>query len=161
MAGHGEVVILGVCAAGKTTLANRLRAAGVTARTVAQEHSCIPDLWRWSGAEVTIYLHASFEAVKQRRRSFMHRMNYEEQLRRLRNAREGAALRLDTSHLTSEQVFGEVVACLQELGRDATIPVPDEPGSDNEHHEESPGRPRDEPADSDRAFQDLPIPDEL
>lgn len=161
MAGRDEVVITGVCAAGKSTLARRLRETGIAARTVAQEHSCIPDLWRWSGAGVTIYLHASFEAVKRRRRSFMHLMNYEEQLHRLRHAREEASLRLDTSHLTSDEVFGEVVARLRRIEGNPHMPVPDEPGSEDGPPEGGGEDIEREDNGFDAALPDLPIPDEL
>ncbi len=104
-----EVVITGVCASGKTTLANELRRLGYAARTVAQEHSCIPELWSMSGAPVTIYLHASFEAVTRRGHSLMTPYNYEAQLHRLRRAREGSTIRVDTTDRTPEEVLSEVL----------------------------------------------------
>jgi guanylate kinase len=37
-----DVIVVGPCAAGKSSLVARLRAAGVRARSVSQEHSYVP-----------------------------------------------------------------------------------------------------------------------
>jgi len=161
-----EVVIVGVCASGKSTLAELLRQEGRQARTIAQEHSHIPDLWSWSGSPHTVYLHASFDVVKQRRRSFMHLQNYEAQLHRLRAARAAASVRVDTSELTPEQVYELVRSQIHddEQARDADSDVPRRPA--REPAPEPAARPlpvADEPGaeSSDRRYSDLPIPDEL
>ena len=159
-----DVIIVGVCASGKSTLAAKLKAAGLRACTVAQEHSCIPDLWSRPGAANTIYLHASFEAVKRRRHSFMHFQNYQAQLHRLRTARALASVRVDTSELTPDEVFLLVQAQLRSQDperegdeksgettdraderRQEPLPVPEEPGDRT----------------SSRRYEGLPIPDEL
>lgn len=162
-----EIIIVGVCAAGKSTLARRLNETGRAARTVAQEHSCIPDLWRWSEPETTIYLHASYQAVKRRRNSLMNPAGYEAQIHRLRRARDGAAIRVDTSDLTPEEVFRLVTA---RIGRDEAereeppLPVTDEPGSDIPSVPADPPLPiAEEPGEEreTRRYPDLPIPEEL
>lgn len=163
-----EIVILGVCAAGKSTLAHRLREHGLFARTVAQEHSAIPELWRWSGAPTTIYLHASYQAVKRRRASRMSESGYEEQLHRLRSARAEATVRVDTSDLSADDVFELVSERLS-----AEQPVPDEEEqprptrtSAQEPEPDQQAQPlpvAEEPGDEQRPqrYPGLPIPEEL
>jgi hypothetical protein len=163
-----EIVILGVCAAGKSTLAHRLRERGLFARTVAQEHSAIPELWRWSGAPMTIYLHASYQAVKRRRASRMSESGYEEQLHRLRSARAQATVHVDTSDLSADEVF-EIVS--EKLS--AEQPAPDERGQPKPiqtnasepvpEQQEQPLPVAEEPGDEQRPqrYPDLPIPEEL
>ena len=161
----GEIVITGVCAAGKSTLARRLQQDSHRARAVAQEHSCIPDLWRWSGASTMVYLHASFQAVKRRRRSLMHRLNYEAQLDRLRSARAGATVYVDTSDLSPDQVYALVKSQLSRGAEDvADAPIPDEPGSDAPSRRPAEPVPVAEEPDQkprDSGLRGLPIPEEL
>lgn len=162
-----EIIIVGVCAAGKSTLARRLNERGVSARTVAQEHSCIPDLWRWSQPETTIYLHASYPAVKRRRNSLMNPAGYDAQIQRLRRARDAATIAIDTSDLTPEEVFRLVSARIgreQPQEEDAPLPVTDEPGSDIASTPAEPPFPiPEEPGEErePRRYRDLPIPEEL
>jgi len=54
-----RIVIVGVCAAGKTTLAENLKSIGYDAATVAQEHSYIPTLYRNTSPDVVVFLDAS------------------------------------------------------------------------------------------------------
>ena len=163
-----EIVIIGVCAAGKSTLAHHLRERGLPARTVAQEHSSIPELWRWSGAPTTVYLHASYEAVKRRRVSRMSEGSYEEQLHRLRSARAAATVRVDTSDLTADEVFKVVSG---QLSAEQPAPEPEKqppsnpPGSQaSEPEQQDQLLPvAEEPGDEQRPrrYSGLPIPEEL
>ncbi len=160
-----DVVILGVCASGKSTLAKRLTRDGMRVRTIAQEHSIIPDLWKGARAAATIYLHASFEAVKSRRATLMHERNYLAQLDRLRHARAAATFEVDTSRLSAEQVYKVVHARLTQDGSVETPvpPIADEPGSDIQPVPAHPAPVPDEPgeASSGREYKGLPIPEEL
>ncbi len=172
MQDNGEIIIVGVCAAGKSTLAARLRGAGMRARTVAQEHSCIPELWRWSGATTMVYLHASYHAVKQRRVSLMSPANYDAQIHRLRSARQAATIAVDTSNLPAEEVYELVstrLAACDESKQDepdphpSIPPVPDEPGSDLQPTVSEPVPVPDEPGERPQGsqYEGLPIPEEL
>lgn len=171
---ENEVVVLGVCAAGKSTLARALKAAGYNARTVAQEHSVIPSLWKQSGAPITVYLHASFKAVKQRRESFMTIYNYEAQINRLREAREHATIKVDTSDITPEEVYRAVKQQIQERDRcqkpgEHPFPIPDELGSELPERPSTEDSSQDQPPVPDepgeyserRKYEGLPIPDEI
>lgn len=172
MQNNGEIIIVGVCAAGKSTLAARLRGAGMRARTVAQEHSCIPELWRWSGAATMVYLHASYQAVKQRRVSLMSPANYEAQIHRLRSARRAATITVDTTDLPAEVVYELVSTKLTDTEEDkqgrpdprpSIPPIPDEPGTDLQPTPTEPVPVPDEPGERPQGgrYEGLPIPEEL
>ncbi|MGH2350088.1 MAG: hypothetical protein ACRDJN_00550 [Chloroflexota bacterium] len=108
-----RVTIVGVCASGKTELARRLVARGVDARTVAQEHSHIPELWRHQGTpDVLVYLSASARAVRRRGRLGFSSQELKDQRRRLAAARRRADLRVRTDHLSPEEVEHAVLRLL-------------------------------------------------
>ena len=102
-----HVVIVGPCAAGKSTLRDRLRARGFTqVRVVAQEHSGVRDLWKLRGyPEVLIFLDCSVAAANARQgRSDWTEAAHAEQLHRLREARATCNLYLPTDDLTPDEI---------------------------------------------------------
>lgn len=112
------IAVVGVCAAGKSTLVAGLRAAGWNARQVAQEHSYVPDMWRRiTDPDILIYLDAELATVQRRRRdpSFDEALLAEER-HRLRHARQHCDIYLPTDALTPEQVLATVVECFAALG---------------------------------------------
>jgi deoxyadenosine/deoxycytidine kinase len=110
----GRVAVVGVCAAGKSTLVAALRAQHYDARDCAQEHSYVPDMWqRLSRPEVLVYLDVSYEALCQRRTVDFDTAYLDEQRRRLAHARRHCAIYIDTSHLSREQVLAKIVARLR------------------------------------------------
>jgi deoxyadenosine/deoxycytidine kinase len=120
-----RVVVVGVCASGKSELARRLRARGIDVRAVAQEHSHIPNLWRHDGEpDVLIYLGASARAVRRRGRLGVRGRDLDEQRRRLAVARRRADLRLSTDRRTPEDVEAAVLAFLVRLSSDRSPAVP-------------------------------------
>lgn len=105
--------LVGPCAAGKTTLASRLRALGYQARHIAQEHSYVPYMWqRITNPDILIYLSVSYQNTLVRRNINWSEAEYGEQLFRLRHARAHADLVIDTDLLTSEQVLEHVLKFL-------------------------------------------------
>ncbi len=109
-----DVVVVGPCGAGKTTLATALRGAGYGVRAVAQEHSIIRELWRHGGeAAALIFLDATPGIISIRRGHDFPLWLYHEQLARLKNAREHATMILDTTALSSAEVRAAVIAHLQ------------------------------------------------
>ena len=107
-----RVAVVGPCASGKSTLTAALRAAGYEARQPAQEHSYVPDMWRrLVDPDVLIYLDLSHEAYRARRPRDDAGPEYlDMQRRRLAHALAHADLVLDTSEMTSDEVWARVAA---------------------------------------------------
>jgi deoxyadenosine/deoxycytidine kinase len=106
--------IVGPCAAGKTTLVSGLKDRGYQARGIAQEHSFAPSMWlRITNPDVLVYLDVSYENTVRRRQLDWTIDEYEEQLHRLRHARQNANFYLDTNPLTISEVLGQVIDYLE------------------------------------------------
>ena len=111
-----HIVIVGPCAAGKTTLVRGLWAQGFAkARVVAQEHSGVLDLWKMRGLpDVLIYLDVKLETIAARQQRSDWTTDYlTEQQRRLQSARAGCDVYLPTDDLTIEEVLEQVVHYLK------------------------------------------------
>ena len=111
-----HIVIVGPCAAGKTTLVHGLWAQGFAkARVVAQEHSGVSDLWKTRGQpDVLIYLDAKLDTIAVRQQRSDWTTDYlTEQQRRLQSARAGCDVYLPTDDLTIEEVLEQVVHYLK------------------------------------------------
>jgi len=109
--------VVGVCASGKSTLVKQLLEAGVNCRHIAQEHSYVADMWqRLTHPNFLIYLQVSYANTLHRRNLNWTAAEYQEQLYRLRHARENANLIVETDTLTPAQVAQFVLATLQEQG---------------------------------------------
>jgi len=103
--------VVGPCGAGKSSLVGGLQARGYKVRHIAQEHSYVPDMWlRISHPDILIYLDVSYENSVIRRKLDWTLDEYNEQLRRLRYAREHADLVLDTNPITRAQVLDTVIS---------------------------------------------------
>jgi deoxyadenosine/deoxycytidine kinase len=109
------IAIVGVCASGKTTLVNALRLHGYRVRQVSQEHSYVPDMWlRVTGPDLLIYLDASLESIRLRRRDQQWpRWLRERQIARLRHARSQCDLYILTDLLVPEKVCNLTLAFLR------------------------------------------------
>jgi deoxyadenosine/deoxycytidine kinase len=106
----GGIVIVGPCAAGKTTLARGLQAHGLPARQIAQEHSYVPDMWlRLSRPDILVFLDASYERCTQRKALNWTLAEYQEQHRRLAHAREHCHIYIDSDDLTPEEVLAAAI----------------------------------------------------
>ena len=111
------IAVVGVCASGKSTLAQALQERGFNARQVHQEHSHVPDMWqRLTGPDVLICLDASLEVVRKRRRApdFPDWL-LADQRRRLRHARQSCDLYLQTDYMTPEEVLAAALRLLGDL----------------------------------------------
>ena len=103
-----RIIIVGVCAAGKTTLAKNLTQLGYDADTVSQEHSYVPTLWHHVPPDVLVYLDASFAAIRKRRDIDWGEDDLEEERRRLADARRSCDLYIKTDDLNADQVYRRV-----------------------------------------------------
>jgi len=110
-----RIVIVGVCASGKSALANRLTACGYEAHVCAQEHSFAPAMWRMTEPDVLVYLDASLVTVRKRKGVDWGDDQLAEQRARLADARAHCHLYLNTEGLTEEKVFRRVRRFLDKL----------------------------------------------
>src|SRR5215216_1357326 len=111
-----KIVVVGPCAAGKSTLVTALRALGYDAHVSGQEHSEIATLWQHSQPDVLIALDVDIRAVRDRRGGSWPEWLHELQVRRLAAASQAANLAIDTSTLSAEAVVARVIAYLEATG---------------------------------------------
>jgi hypothetical protein len=105
-----------VCASGKTTLIRGLELRGYRARHIAQEHSCVKDMWkRITNPDVLIFLDASYPVTVKRRQLSWLEADWAEQQRRLSHAREHADLTIQTDQRSADEVLAEVVQFIGEF----------------------------------------------
>ena len=108
------VGIVGPCGSGKTTLTHSLEQHLLRARHIAQEHSYVPDMWqRITHPDKLIYLEVSYENATRRRKLNWTLAEYEEQLHRLRHAREHADLVIKTDSMSPAEVLEIALAFIQ------------------------------------------------
>jgi shikimate kinase len=108
-----RIVIVGPCAAGKTTLANELSSLGWDAHDCAQEHSNVQTMWqRISRPDILIYLGAQAPAIRARLQVDWEQAYVNEMERRLTHARQHADFVLETDSLSIPEVLERVLAFL-------------------------------------------------
>ncbi len=109
-----KIVVVGPCAAGKSTLVTALRALGYDAHVSGQEHSAIATLWQHSQPDVLIALDADITAVRSRRGGSWPEWLHDLQVQRLADASRAADLAIDTTTLSPQTVVDRVVAYLEQ-----------------------------------------------
>ncbi|HSB65721.1 MAG TPA: hypothetical protein VLD65_04035 [Anaerolineales bacterium] len=103
--------VVGPCGAGKSSLVAGMQRMGYRARHIAQEHSYVPDMWkRLTNPDLLIYLDVTYENTVIRGKLDWTFTEYEEQLRRLRHARQHADLVVDTNFISVSQVLEIVIS---------------------------------------------------
>lgn len=110
------IVIVGVCASGKTTLSRGLKALGYNVRTFAQEHSVSRRLWQRLDPDYLIYLECGYETIRRRKRVSWGVRRYQRQLRLLSDARSQADFMVRTDGFSPEQLVSFVHRHLTGLG---------------------------------------------
>jgi guanylate kinase len=111
------VVVVGPDAAGKSTLVQRLRKAGFDARSCAQDHSYVPDMWRrLSRPGFLIFLDASLETIARRRPIAWGQDRLDALQKRLAHARQHCDLYVDTDEMTPGEVTEFVIRALFAAG---------------------------------------------
>lgn len=111
-----DVVIVGPCAAGKSTLTKGLRSHGFKARAIAQEHSGVTHLWRKNNAKFMIYLDVDLPSVHRRGRPNFPAWIHETQKQRLSQARQAADLYINTVDLAIADVLTTALDFLAQRG---------------------------------------------
>jgi hypothetical protein len=112
-----RVVVVGPDAAGKTELVQRLRALGYNARSCAQDHSYVPDMWqRLARPDFLVYVDARLETIARRRAIDWGQKRLDELNARLAHARAHCDLYLPTDDLEPVDVVDRVRAALAEDG---------------------------------------------
>jgi shikimate kinase len=113
-----RIGIVGVCASGKSTLANALRDRGFDARQVSQEHSYVRDLWRrFSHCDILIFLDVSLDTLRRRLADpTWPEFLYEDQRERVRSARDECDLYVATDDLSPAQTLACALALLAARG---------------------------------------------
>jgi len=111
-----RIKVVGPCGSGKTALASRLRALGYDARSAAQDHSYIPDMWqRLNPPDLLIYLDVSLEEAHRRGRMGQgwNQSYLDAQRERLGHAFAHADLYLPTDGLTEAEVLAQALDFLR------------------------------------------------
>jgi guanylate kinase len=112
-----RVVVVGPDAAGKTTLVNHLSALGFNARSCAQDHSHVPDMWRrLSKPDFMVFLDAELETIARRRKIDWGQDRLDQLQERLANARVNCDLYLPTDDLDPIDVVTRVQEALSVAG---------------------------------------------
>jgi hypothetical protein len=122
-----DVIVVGPCAAGKSSLVARLRAAGVAARSVSQEHSYVPYMWQRHTPDVLIYLDLRLDTLRRRRRPTWSQQALDAQHQRLAHARAHCHLYLLTDFLEPEQVAERALTFLAAFDPATAPPGPEAP----------------------------------
>ncbi len=112
-----DIIVVGPCGSGKTTLVKALTVRGYRARVVAQEHSGIRELWRHAGEPRALFLlDAEQSTIARRREDGFPAWLHEHQMHRLASARAHADLVITTDHASAEEVVQTVLRFLGSAG---------------------------------------------
>ncbi len=109
------IVVVGICAVGKSTVVEGLRDRGFAALEVPQEHSQVPYLWARNRPDAAVYLDAEYRVVKARR-SYLTAERVQRQRELLAYARSRADIRVDATHRGVVEILEEVQDKLGLLG---------------------------------------------
>ncbi|HHY15155.1 MAG TPA: hypothetical protein GX521_03665, partial [Firmicutes bacterium] len=102
------IVVVGVCASGKTTLFNGLRRLGYRVRSFAQEHSVTATTWKRLEPDFLILLDCRYETVRARKNISWGPARFRQQQKKLANARQFADLIIATDDFTPQQLVAYV-----------------------------------------------------
>ena len=105
--------MVGPCASGKSTLVPELEKYGYQARSIAQEHSFVQDMWlRITNPEALIYLDVSYKVAMERRPQTYNAEEFQDLNQRLSHALSHADFYLHTDELSPGEVAQAVLVYL-------------------------------------------------
>jgi broad-specificity NMP kinase len=117
-----KIGVVGACGTGKSEIVSRLKAQGYKARHIAQEHSFAPNMWhRISKPDILVYLQVSYDQTLIRKNFHWTEKEYQEQLHRLRNAKENADIEINTDPLTLDEVLNAILAAIERIENKSQI----------------------------------------
>ncbi|MCE2466580.1 MAG: hypothetical protein J4G06_01050 [Caldilineaceae bacterium] len=110
------IKVVGVSAAGKSTLVATLEQWGMRARCTSQEHSYVKDMWqKLHPPDILIFLHADLDTQLSRRPWGRYtEAGHREELERLAHALTHADLVIETSPMTKQEVVRTVQRFLED-----------------------------------------------
>ncbi|SJZ72276.1 hypothetical protein [Selenihalanaerobacter shriftii] len=111
-----DILIVGICASGKSSVVKRLNELGFKARACAQEHSCVKSFWAKLDPDVLVALDCSYDTIKERRNVQWGEKRIKVQKERLKDALENCDLYLKTDHLTLEETVDKIIEYLTSEG---------------------------------------------
>lgn len=115
------IVVVGVCASGKTTLVEGLQARGYRARSIAQEHSEASRLWTLAEPDFLVVLDCDLATIKRRRLVPWGEERLRVQRRRLAHARQHCHLYLRTDELSIEEMVERVSRAVESYYRQGSL----------------------------------------
>ncbi len=108
--------IVGVCAAGKSTLVAGLKEKGFRVKHIAQEHSYVKNMWkRITNPDILIFLDASYRVTIDRRQLNWTAADWLEQQNRLSDAKEKANFFINTDTLSKTEVLEKAVCFINKM----------------------------------------------
>ena len=120
-----RIAVIGHCAAGKSTLVNGLRDAGIDAHASAQEHSVVRHLWKHLNPDLLIFLDVDLETVQRRRGGSWPATIFSLQERRLAPSRPHADLEIQTAQTDVKETLSKALE-LAEAWRKGDLSRPDD-----------------------------------
>ncbi len=114
--GRKRIMIVGNCAAGKSTLAQGLRRLGYYASSFSQEHSYSAKIWKRRNPDVLILLRCRYTTIQARRRISWGQDRYQRQQDALSHARAHAHLIVETDGLEPQELIDRVHCYLTGMG---------------------------------------------
>lgn len=110
-----KILLLGICASGKTTIAKSLTKQGYDVGVCSQEHSQNPQLWRRQNADFVVVLDCQKSTAEKRRQKKMNLRAYQEQKQKLLDARDHCHLFLPTDNDTVEETAKKIITVYREF----------------------------------------------
>lgn len=112
-----RIAVVGSCGSGKSTIVAALRARGLDAYVVSQEHSIIRGLWNHLEPDAVVFLSVDYPTLQRRRGASWPRWLYDIQQERLADARANATLEIDTGRQSVDEAVERILAEVERLRR--------------------------------------------